>query len=470
MIEFQSPSMPHNPDVEAGILGAILRDNDCYGNMPRMTEDMFYVPAHRVIWGLIKRQIDAGNPATPVTLQYQVSALPELKELGGSEYLGRLVFEDFSIISPIRYADILRDLYQKREILRICQESSRVVLDQTSELGAAEVRNSLENKLFQMESDSSEARTFSVTEASELALKSVADMLDGKVDQGAPTGFRGVHKVMGGLRKSDLLILAARPAMGKTSLAMNIAFNAAKAFDRQKEPQSVLFFSLEMAAEQLALRLLSDQAGIPFEKIRLGTLNRTEYQHYRKTLLRIRGLPLHIEEQPNMTVSAMRGVIRRITRQQPVGLVVLDYLQLLGAQGSRRQDNRVQELSEITRSLKILAREFHVPILALSQLSRAVENRENKTPNLADLRDSGSIEQDADQVLFLYRPEYYLKEPQAKDNEKPAAFASRMELYRENALKLAGVAKLIIAKNRHGACGSIDLHFNAQMIWFSYQD
>ena len=463
--------VPHNSDVEAGILGAVLRNNDQYSSLSAVTAEMFYVPGHRKIWELIKRQIDAGNPATPVTLKYQASEIQELEGLGGPEYLARLTFEEFSIVSPKRYAEILIDLYHKREIITICQEGIYAAMDSKTDEGAHDIANRTETRLFGLDSASQTSRTYSLAEAGESVLEEMAQTIDGKADLGIPTGFSGLQNVMGGLRRSDLLVLAARPAMGKTSLAMSIAFNAAKYFyenrPEDKKEQSVLFFSLEMSAQQLAMRILSDQANIMFQKFRFGEISSKEYNQYRATLKRIRQFPLHIEENPNVNVAEMRAIMRKISRNQPVGLVVVDYLQLMNSSNNKRNDNRVQEISEITRSLKILAREFSIPVLILSQLSRAVENRDNKTPNLADLRDSGSIEQDADMVMFLYRAEYYLKAPEPRDNENAEKFQSRQELFEKKMDEAKGKAKLIIAKNRHGAPTTVDLNFHHEMIRFT---
>ncbi len=464
-------TVPHNSDVEAGILGAILRDNEQFSNLSSITAEMFYVPGHKKLWELIKRQIDAGNPATPATLKYQAGEMPELEGLGGAEYLARLTFEEFSIISPKRYGEILIDLYRKREIITICQEGIHAAMDSEADENAHDISNRTETRLFGLDSTSQTSRTYSLAEASEAALEDIADIADGKADKGVPTGFNNLKTVMGGMRRSDLLILAARPAMGKTSLAMNIAFHAAKFFHHNraegKKEQSVLFFSLEMSAQQLSTRILSDQANIKFEKIRLSEVDQKEYNQYHATHKEIRKYPLYIEENPNVNIAEMRAIMRKVSRQNPVGLVILDYLQLLSSHSNKRDNNRVQELSEITRGLKILAREFDVPIMALSQLSRGVESRDNKTPNLSDLRDSGSIEQDADMVLFLYRPEYYLKPPELKDNESPEAYQKREDLFQSNKDKLHGVAKVIIAKNRHGAPATVNLQFHHELIRFT---
>ena len=464
-------TVPHNSDVEAGILGAILRDNEQFSNLSSLSAEMFYVPAHRKIWELIKRQIDAGNPATPTTLKYQANAMAELTGFGGAEYLARLTFEEFSIISPKRYGEILIDLYRKREIIAICQEGIHAAMDAEHDGSAHDISNRAETRLFGLDSASQTSRTYSLAEAAESVLEEMAQTLDGKADLGIPTGFSGLHNVMGGMRRSDLLILAARPAMGKTSLAMSLAFNAAKYFHENitenKKERSVLFFSLEMSAQQLATRILSDQANIMFQKFRFGEINLEEYNQYHATLKRIRQFPLHIEENPNVNVAEMRAIMRKISRKQPVGFVVIDYLQLMNSGNSKNDGSRVQEISEITRGLKILAREFDVPILVLSQLSRAVENRDNKTPNLADLRDSGSIEQDADMVMFLYRAEYYLKAPEPKDNETPEKFQSRQELFESKMDEIKGQAKVIIAKNRHGAPTTVELRFHHELIRFT---
>lgn len=463
-------TVPHNSDVEAGIIGAVLRNNDVLMDFElSLHAEIFYVPAHRRLWELIIEQLKNGNPATPATLRHFVEGMEELNALGGVEYLAKLTFEEFSIISPKRYAEILLDLYHKREIIRICEQGVHDAYDVENDEKAKDIADRTETNLFQLEAQNVQSRSFSLAESLNVAIDEVEKIATGKQDLGVSTGFTSLKNVIGGLRRSDLIILAARPAMGKTSLAMNIAFNAAKSFHVSEEKKSVVFFSLEMSAEQLAMRILSDRAGIAFENFRLGNISAKQFQDYKKTQKEIAAYPLYLEENPGINLAEMRAALRKISRKVPVGIVFLDYLQLLSSQqNGRRFENRVNELSEITRGLKLLAREFDVPIVVLSQLSRAVESRENKTPILADLRESGSIEQDADIVMFLYRPEYYhyLKEPQLKEAETEESFQKRVEQHQKNADLLKGKAEVVIAKNRHGAPCKVEMMFNHQLLRF----
>ena len=461
-------TVPHNSDVEAGLIGAVLRDNDFYHDIPYVTAEMFYLPAHQKLWHIIGEAINVGNTATPVTLKHRADKIPEIEALGGGVYLARLTFEEFSVISPVRYAEILRDLYQKRQIIHICQDSINMAYDVEDSQDADQICNTTEQRLFNLQVDPTRDDLHSLSKASESALEVITQIYEKKVDPGVNSGFVCLNNVMGGLKPSDLIILAARPAMGKTALALNIAVNAAEDFRKKDIEKSVLFFSLEMSAQQLSMRVLSDKADITHEKLRLGNLTSKDYDNYRQAAKKISTLPLFIEGNPNITIAEMRSAIRRLSRKNPVGVVFLDYLQLLnGSRSSRRNDNRVQELSEITRGLKLLAREFDIPVFVLSQLSRQVETREDKTPKLADLRESGSIEQDADVVMFIYRPEYYLKPPEPEPEEPTEAFERRQEAFEKHQKDVKGVAKIIIAKNRHGSPTAVEMMFYEQLIRFA---
>ena len=463
---------PHNLEAEQALLGAILVNNEALARVSEfLLADHFFEPLHQRIFAHALKLIERQQIANPVTLRPFFEQDPAMVEIGGPSYLARLAANAVTIINAGDYGRAIYDLAMKRELIQVGEEIVNTAYEADIDSSAEDQIQAAEGKLFNL----AEAGTrdgglmpFShgLTEAihaAERAFKS-----DGKLT-GVTTGLVDLDQKLGGLHRSDLLILAGRPSMGKTALATNIAFNAARAARFEKDAQGrtitsegavVAFFSLEMSAEQLAMRMLSEQSRITSEKIRRGQLTTDEFHHLVSAAQEVQRLPLYIDDTPGITISALRTRCRRLKRQAGLGLVIVDYLQLVNPSGKSRTDNRVGELSEITRGLKMLAKELDVPVIALSQLSRQVENREDKRPQLADLRESGTIEQDADVVMFVFREEYYLmrREPREGTPEH-AAWQDEME-------KVHNLAEVILGKQRHGSIGIVKLRFDPSLTLF----
>jgi replicative DNA helicase len=450
----EPPSLPRNIEAEAALLGALMIDNRLVEDVQaRLRADHFHEPVHARIYEAILRLADRNMVANPVTLRPMFDADEGMRELGGPSYLGHLTGSGAALIGARDFAGQIYDLALLRELIGVGREMVELALD-TSE--------SVDPK--------------SQIEAAEVALYKVAE--EGGELSGITTGLDSVNGRIGGLHRSDLLILAGRPGMGKTALATNIAFNAAQRFMRDKEDgieegksvgAPVAFFSLEMSADQLATRILSEQSGISSENLRMGKISQADFRNLARAAAELETLPLYIDDTPGLTIAALRTRARRLKRQRGIGMIVVDYLQLLQGSGKAKDGNRVQEISEISRGLKTLAKELHVPVLALSQLSRAVEQREDKRPQLSDLRESGSIEQDADIVLFVYREEYYVQAHEPKrpiDGDDAKTFEAHDQWARDME-RVFGLSELIIAKQRHGATGKVKLKFEAKITKFS---
>ncbi|MBV8973070.1 MAG: replicative DNA helicase [Sphingomonadaceae bacterium] len=465
-------ALPHNLEAEAALLGALMIDN-------RLVEDVqlklgaqhFFEPLHGRVYEAILKLVDRRMTATPVTLKPLFDADPEMMAIGGTSYLATLTEQSAALIAARDFAQQIYDLALLREMIRVGRDMATNAFDTASGV----------EPLAQIEA--AELALYKVAEAGEVAgsvktfgqaTRLAIDMADRAMKSGGhlsgyTTGLDALNAKIGGLHDSDLVILAGRPAMGKTALATNIAFSAAQRYLRDKadgvEQSSgagVAFFSLEMSADQLATRVLAEQSGVNSEALRMGKISQSEFNSLARAAGQLTELPLFIDDTPALTIAALRTRARRLKRQRGIGIIVVDYLQLLQGSARASNENRVQEISEITRGLKTLAKELQVPVLALSQLSRAVENREDKRPQLADLRESGTIEQDADIVLFVYREEYYhaLKQPDEEDVEKYAK-------WRERAEKLHGLAEVIVAKQRHGSTGTVPLTFHKTTTKFS---
>lgn len=396
-----------------------------------------------------------------------------LAEVGGAQYLVKLAASVVAIVNAEDYGRTVHDLYLRRQLITVGED---MVNDahkhelETSGKGQIELA---EQKLFTLaETDNAERGflTFGQALTSSIEMAEKAYKRDGKLT-GVPTGLIEMDRLLGGLHPSDLLVLAARPAMGKTALACNMAFSAAvqSVDDAEAERFVVAFFSLEMSAEQLATRILAEQIEVPSEKIRRGELNEADFRRLVQASQRLERTPIFIDDTPAITVTALRTRARRLKRQHGLHLIVVDYLQLLRGSAGSKSENRVQEISDITRSLKAVAKELNVPVLALSQLSRAVEQREDKRPQLADLRESGSIEQDADVVMFIFREEYYLAraEPSRRPDESDDKFHDRVESWQERCNQVYGLAEVIVGKQRHGPTGTIKLQFDGPTTKFS---
>jgi replicative DNA helicase len=471
-------ALPANLEAEAAFLGAVLIDNRLLEEMSvPLRPEHFFDPLHGRIFERVLVLLDKQMVVTPVTLKPYFEADEALKELGGTAYLARLTADGQGLLAPRELAQQIYDLALLRELVTVGRELVEGALDTSEDVEPMRQIEQAEARLFEIAEGAaggSESETFRSATGKALEMIETAINSGGHVS-GKTSGFTSINDKTGGLHDSDLIILAGRPGMGKSSLATNIAFNCADRFLRDRNDgidksvgAGVALFSLEMSSDQLATRILAEQAGIPSEKLRMGKISREEFQDLSYASQRLADLPLFIDDTPALTIGALRTRARRLKRRNDIGLIVIDYLQLL--QGSKNnRDNRVNEISEISRGLKTLAKELQVPVIALSQLSRAVEQRDDTRPMLSDLRESGSIEQDADMVWFIYREDYYVgaKEPKipqgdgdVKAAEAHAAWASEME-------RVHGLAELIIAKQRHGATGKVRLRFEPKITRFT---
>ena len=454
----------HNLEAEQALLGALLLNN---GSLEHVSDflrpDHFAHAVHGRIYESIQRLNDRGQFADPITLKDIFHENEHLAAVGGAGYLIDLANSVVSIISAADYGRLIYDLYLRRQLINLSHETVQEVRNFDLESTAVQHIESAEKKLYDLATTGQAGgNAISFREALTQALETaeIAYKRDSHI-VGVTTGFIDLDKWLGGLHPSDLLILAGRPSMGKTALATNIAFNAALCFaQNNREGSPVAFFSLEMSAEQLATRILSSESKVSSDKIRRGEIRSEDFPKFVEISRSIHNTPLFIDDTAGLSIMALRNRARRLKRQHDIGLIVIDYLQLLESSNKRSSDNRVQEISEITRSLKGIAKELNVPVLALSQLSRAVEQRDDKRPQLSDLRESGSIEQDADVVMFVYREEYYESRKQPPGGtEKHLEWQKRMDgVYNK--------AEVIIAKQRHGPIGTVKLFFDGKLTRF----
>jgi replicative DNA helicase len=480
--EAAPPSLPQNIEAEAALLGALMIDNRLVEDVQtRLKPHHFFEPLHGRIYEAVLRLNDRGMVATPVTLRPMFEGDEAMKEVGGAAYLAQLTGSGAAVIGARDFARQIYDLALLRALIGVGRELVEGALDTSEEVAPLTQIERAETELYKVAEDGgAEGKAKSFGEAAIASIKSAeAALNNGGGLSGITTGFDSINARMGGLHKSDLVILAGRPGMGKSALATNMAFNTARRFlqdqadgidAKESAGAAVGFFSLEMSAEQLVTRILSEQTGITAEKIRTGQISRNEFQNFARTADELHTLPLYIDDTPGLTIAGLRARARRLKRQKGIGLVVVDYLQLLQGTGKGSSgDNRVQEISEISRGLKQLAKELDLPVLALSQLSRAVEQREDKRPQLSDLRESGSIEQDADIVLFIFREDYYLKahEPKHPIPDDSSEVFSAYEEWQAKFRPVEGLAELIVAKQRHGATGKERLRFDGRITKFS---
>jgi len=469
---------PHNLEAEQALLGAILVNNEAHDRVSGFLEPQhFYDPLHQQIYETAAKLIANGKQATPITLRtFFETAEPIDATLTVSQYLGRLAANAATIINARDYGRTIYDLATRRQLIVIGEDMVNTAYDSPVDFPPKEQIEEAETRLFSLAETGKYGQGFSsfssaLTAAVEMA--NAAYQRDGGLS-GIATALKALDGKMGGLQPSDLIILAGRPSMGKTALVTNIAFNIARARARSLRDRPDLspsdpahdgavvgFFSLEMSAEQLATRIMSEQAGIPSEKIRRGMINEAEFKRLVEASQEMASLPLFIDQTGGISIAQLAARARRLKRQQGLGLIIVDYLQLLTGSARRSSENRVQEVSQITTSMKALAKELNVPIIALSQLSRAVENREDKRPQLADLRESGSIEQDADVVMFVYREEYYV------ERTKPTEGSPEFNEWQQKMSQISGRAEVIIGKQRHGPVGTVDLQFEANVTRFS---
>lgn len=457
---------PNNLEAEQAVLGAILANNEALNHVGSLEPEDFYAGIHQRIFKAIKQFNDKGLIANPVTLKHHFAGAEGVED----HYLARLVGNATSIINMHDYARIIRDLAIKRRLIGVGEGVVNEVYNPENHEDGITLVEKAEQQLFKLATDGDAEGGFkplkhSVVDALNRTEK--AFQRSGQV-VGIDTGFKDMNKLLGGLHPSDLLILAGRPAMGKTALATTIAQNAAKAIAREDEdaiargekPRSVGFFSLEMSGEQLAMRLLASACGVGSHKLQRGDLSQDEFNRLVESSSEMARLPLHIDDTPALTIGALRSRARRLKRVHNVSLLVIDYLQLVRPSSSNSQSNRVQEVSEITQGLKAIAKELDIPVIALSQLSRAVESRDDKRPQLADLRESGSIEQDADIVMFVFREEYYKQRLQPKEGTpEHATWMAEMAA-------IHGVAEVIVAKHRNGPVDTVKLQFQGELTRF----
>lgn len=466
--------MPHNEEIEQALLGALLVNNKSLEKVSEFLQpNHFYNAVHGRIYEAIRTFVERGQDASPLTLKSYFEKDQDLSHVGGGQYLADLATHVVSVVNVEDYGRTVYELHLRRALIALGEDVVNEAYQHDVEITAQNQIEQTERRLFELATAGDYKGGFvafheSLTRAIQQA--QLAYQREGLVT-GVTTGLIDVDKKLGGLQKSDLIILAGRPSMGKTALATNMAFNAAKAYLQSagKEGSVVGFFSLEMSAEQLATRILADLSSIASDKIRRGEVKDTDFHRFVEASQQLSQVPLFIDDTPALTISAIRTRARRLQRQHNLGMIVIDYLQLLQGSGRGNSENRVLEISEITRGLKAIAKELNVPVLALSQLSRAVEQRDNKRPQLSDLRESGSIEQDADVVMFVYREEYYLEreQPAQKAEEASDRFAERHDDWLKRMEKSHNVAECIIAKQRHGPIGTVGLYFDGEFTRFS---
>ena len=468
----QYRSAPQNIEAEQALLGAILVNNEAFYRVSDFLEPQhFQEPIHQQIYELASNLIRAGKIATPVTLKTFLPADVDIGGMNASQYLARLAAEATTVINASDYGRTVGDLAVRRDLIRIGEDMVNVAFDAPVDFAPREQIEDAERRLYDLAEKGRYGAGFQrFSQALTVAVDMAAHAFqrDGKLS-GIATGLKDLDAKMGGLQSSDLIIVAGRPGMGKTALATNIAYNVAAAYRGEVQPDGttkllnggiVGFFSLEMSAEQLATRIISERTGISSSTIRRGGITEDDFEKIKDMSIELQHLPFYVDETGGLNISQLAARARRLKRQKGLDMLVIDYIQLLQGSGKRASDSRVQEVTEITTSLKALAKELNVPIIALSQLSRQVESRDDKRPQLSDLRESGSIEQDADVVMFVFREEYYLanKEPRP-GTEEHLKWQTEMDI-------VMGKAELIIGKQRHGPTGTVQVHFDARVTRF----
>ena len=452
--------LPNNIEAEQAVLGSILLTNEIFDEINTIISNKnFYDPMHQKIFAAIENLIFKGMLANPITLKNYFEN--EKDEINVPEYLVKVTKFSTSTRQAIEYSKIIYDMFVRRELIKISENTiDSAKLNDLNTSGQNIIENS-EKLLFDLaEKGSFNSSLVKFDEAMKLTIEMASNAYKNEEGiVGVPTGLRDLDDRLGGLHNSDLLIIAGRPSMGKTALATNIAFNAAQKLQQSGKKSSVAFFSLEMSSEQLSTRILAEQSRIKSNDIRRGRISDEQFDKFIETSKNISELPLYIDETPAISIAALSNRARRIKRIYGLDLIVVDYIQLMRAVHTFK-DGRVQEISEITQGLKALAKELSVPVLALSQLSRAVEQRDDKKPQLSDLRESGSIEQDADVVMFVYREAYYLerKEPRPATVEH-AEWQAKMN-------EVSNLAEIIIGKQRHGPTGNVMLEFEPMFTKF----
>jgi len=467
-----------NTEAELALIGCILWDNRNYEKVSDfLNENHFVDETNKIVYLTIKNLLDKNILVSPITLK---NYLPDdFHNLDKVSYLKELKDSAPSTQNTYNYGKIIYDLYVKRNLVGVAHNIIQETSTNNNELAENLIENA-ENDLYNLSQTGNSDRSFiNFGNALQGAVDIISEAYkrDGKI-AGVPTGFKDLDNKLGGLHKSDLIIIAGRPSMGKTALGTNIAFNCAIKYQEEKDEYEnkkiidggkVAFFSLEMSSEQLATRILAEQTKISGDKMRKAELNKNDFNKIAKTSAELENLNLIIDDNPVLTIPTLRARGRRLKRLHDINLIIIDYLQLMSSASNSRNDGRVQEISEITRGLKSIAKELNIPIIALSQLSRQVEQREDKRPQLSDLRESGTIEQDSDVVMFIYRESYYLErlEPIRKSEEDDVKYNERVSRWQQLTNDNYNKAEIIIAKQRHGPIGSIKMHFDANYTKFS---
>ena len=463
---------PHNIEAEQALLGAILVNNEAFYRVSDFLEaSQFHEPLHQQIYQIAADLIRAGKVATPITLKTFLPADIDIGGLNVSQYLARLAAEATTVINATDYGRTVSDLALRRNLIGIGEDMVNVAFDAPVDFAPREQIEDAERRLYELAETNRYGSGFqrfaqALTTAVDMAAR--AFQRDGKLS-GIATGLKDLDSKMGGLQSSDLIIVAGRPGMGKTALATNIAYNVAHAYRGEVQADGSMstvnggivgFFSLEMSAEQLATRIIAEQTGIASSTIRRGGIHEEEFEKIKDVSIEMQNLPFYVDETGGLSIAQLAARARRLKRQRGLDLLVIDYIQLLQGSQRRASESRVQEVTEITTNLKALAKELNVPIIALSQLSRQVESRDDKRPQLSDLRESGSIEQDADVVMFVFREEYYLA------NKEPRPGSEEHLKWQTDMALVHGKAELIIGKQRHGPTGTVQVQFEANVTRF----
>ncbi len=464
---------PQNVEAEQALLGAILVNNEAFYRVSDFLEPQhFFEPVHKTIFEVAAQVIRAGKVATPVTIKTFLPADLAIGDINLATYLARLAAEATTIINAEDYGRTVYDLALRRSLIGIGEDMVNVAYDATVEQTPGAQIEEAEKRLFDLAEKGQYGagfQDFATALTSAVDLASAAYKRDGHLS-GLATGLDDMDRLMGGLQPSDLIIVAGRPGMGKSSLATNVGFNIAKAWRGELQPDGSMktvdggivgLFSLEMSAEQLATRIIAEQSGVSSANIRRGRIDESDFARIVEASREMQRIPFYIDQTGGLSIAQLAARARRLKRQRGLDLLIVDYIQLLVGTSRRSSENRVQEITEITTTLKALAKELNVPIVALSQLSRQVEQREDKRPQLSDLRESGSIEQDADVVLFIFREEYYLK------NAEPKPGTEEYFKWQDEMSKIHGIAEVIVGKQRHGPTGTVRLHFEDALTRFS---
>ncbi len=476
MEKIDTSNLPKNIEAEQALIGAILANNKAFEKVSEFLKPQHFADAvHARIFEVMSTLMKRGHTADVITLKNYFEQEGILNDVGGVNYLVKLA-DSASVMTNVEYyGQFVYDKFLRRELINTGSEIINNAFKESADLSANEQIEMAEQQLFNL-ADQGETQggfiDFSKALTSSLGYIEQAFQKEGKIS-GLPTGLERLDYKTGGLNNSDLIIIAGRPAMGKTALATNMAYNVAEYMSRAKNmdphDKGVAFFSLEMSADQLASRILSTVTQTPGNKMRTGELDNAQFTRIAAAVRELESIPLYIDDTPGVTINTIRSRARRLKRTKGLGLIVIDYIQLItGSSNKKSEGNRVQELSEISRGLKIMAKELKVPVIALSQLNRGVESRDDKRPLMSDLRESGSIEQDADIVMFVYRENYYLKneEPKQKANETPEKFQQRIEEWKKRDKETTNLAEVIIGKQRHGPTGTVQLFWNGDFAQF----